>query len=82
MISCKKSVTKNDRIKYFKEIVEVNMKFHFKRRKQKLSLKQKAVIKKKKLEEKKRYLYCVELEVSISFFMLTESKMNVVLTLR
>ena len=52
MISCKKSVTKNNRIKYFKEIVEVNMKFHFKRRKQKLSLKQKAVIKKKKLEEK------------------------------
>lgn len=81
MISCKKSVTKNDRIKYFKEIVEVNMKFHFKRRKQKLSLKQKAVIR-KKTRRKKRYLYCVELEVSMSFFMLTESKMNVVLTLR
>lgn len=68
MISCKKSVTKNDRIKYFKEIVEVNMKFHFKRRKQKLSLKQKAVIKKKKLEEKN--VICIVLNLKYLYLFL------------
>lgn len=68
MISCKKSVTKNDRIKYFKEIVEVNMKFHFKRRKQKLSLKQKAVIKKKKLEGKN--VICIVLNLKYLYLFL------------
>ena len=53
MISCKKSVTKNDWIIYFKDIVEVNMKFNFKHREQKLSLRQKAVIKQKNTRREK-----------------------------
>lgn len=68
MISCKKSVTKNDRIKYFKEIVEVNMKFHFKRRKQKLSLKQKAVIKKKNSKKKTLFVLCWTWSIYIFFY--------------
>ena len=68
MISCKKSVTRNDWIKYFKKIVEVSMKFSFKHRKQ-IIVEAKGsyqLQEKKKHSEKKRYLYCVKVEVSRS----------------
>ena len=55
MISYKKSVTKNDWIIYFKDVVEVNKKFNFKHPEQKLSLKQEAVIKQKKNTQREKF---------------------------
>ena len=73
MISCKKSVTKNDWIIYFKDIVEVNMKFNFKHREQKLSLRQKAVIKQKNTRREKFIRVVLKLKY-LHFFMFKESK--------
>ena len=52
MISSKKSVKKKDRIKYFKEIVEMDINFNLKHRKQKISVQwsMKQLSRKEKLE--------------------------------
>ena len=54
MISYKKSVTKNDWIIYFKDVVEVNKKFNFKHPEQKLSLKRQLSSKKKKNTQREK----------------------------
>lgn len=61
MISSTKSVKKKDRIKYFKEIVEVDINFNLKHRKQKnyRSVKHEAVIKKRKARRKKKTLFAL-----------------------
>lgn len=61
MISSKKSVKKKDRIKYFKEIVEMDINFNLKDRKQKISVQwsMKQLSRKEKLEA----LICIVLNL-------------------
>lgn len=61
MISSKKSVKKKDRIKYFKEIVEMDINFNLKHRKQKIIVQwsMKQLSRKEKLEA----LICIVLNL-------------------
>lgn len=81
MISSKKSVKKKDRIKYFKEIVEMDINFNLKHRKQKIIVQwsMKQLSRKEKLEEKKN-LICTVLNLEYFYHLIfTKSRLNVFL---